>query len=105
LGKASLQSSSAGHDGNLHDVAVAVGGSIRVTDAVHARELALAGLGIAYLFEPLARAGLRAGTLVQVLRHTAFEEPGLFLYFPRRASQAPKLRAFIRVRQSPTRQA
>jgi len=78
-----------------HDVAVAVGGSIRVTDAVYARELALAGLGIAYVFEPLARADLRAGTLVQVLRHTAFEEPGLFLYFPRRASQAPKLRAFI----------
>jgi DNA-binding transcriptional LysR family regulator len=78
-----------------HAVAVAVGGSVRVTDAVHARELALAGLGIAYLFEPLVRADLRAGTLVQVLPSTAFEEPGLFLYFPRRASQAPKLRAFI----------
>jgi DNA-binding transcriptional LysR family regulator len=78
-----------------HDVAIAVGGSVRVTDAVYARELALAGLGIAYLFEPLVRADLRAGTLVQVLRHTAYEEPGLFLYFPRRASQAPKLRAFI----------
>jgi DNA-binding transcriptional LysR family regulator len=76
-------------------VAKAVGGSVRVTDAVHAKELALAGVGIAYLFEPLARAELRAGHLHQVLPRSAFEEPGLFLYFPRRASQAPKLRALI----------
>jgi DNA-binding transcriptional LysR family regulator len=76
-------------------VAKAVHGSVRVTDAVHAKELALAGVGIAYLFEPLARAELRAGTLRQVLPRSAFEEPGLFLYFPRRASQAPKLRALI----------
>jgi DNA-binding transcriptional LysR family regulator len=78
-----------------HDVALAVEGSVRVTDAVHAKELALAGVGIAYLFEPLVRAELRAGALRQVLPRSAFEEPGLFLYFPRRAAQAPKLRAFI----------
>lgn len=30
-----------------------------------------------------------------LLAHTAIEEPGLFLFFPRRASEAPKLRAFI----------
>ncbi|TIO28437.1 MAG: LysR family transcriptional regulator, partial [Mesorhizobium sp.] len=36
-----------------------------------------------------------AGRLVQILPKTAIEEPGLFLYFPRRASMAPKLRAFI----------
>ena len=78
-----------------HDIAKTVSGTIRVTDPVHAKELALAGVGIAYLFEPLARAQLRAGTLRQVLPRSAFEEPGLFLYFPRRASQAPKLRALI----------
>ena len=78
-----------------HAVALKVDGSVRVTDAVHAKELALAGVGVAYLFEPLARAELRAGTLRQVLPRSAFEEPGLFLYFPRRASQAPKLRALI----------
>ncbi|MFL6695922.1 MAG: LysR family transcriptional regulator [Vitreoscilla sp.] len=83
-------------DGTRH-VAKSVSGSVRVTDAVHAKELALAGVGIAYLFEPLAHAELREGTLRQVLPRNAFEEPGLFLYFPRRASQAPKLRAFIEV--------
>ena len=79
----------------VHDVAKAVDGTVRVTDPVHAKDLALAGVGIAYLFEPLVRAELRAGALRQVLPRSAFEEPGLFLYFPRRASQAPKLRAFI----------
>lgn len=92
-------SSGAVYDWELREgtqaVAKAVGGSVRVTDAVHAKELALAGIGIAYLFEPLARADLRAGTLRQVLPRSAYEEPGLFLYFPRRASQAPKLRALI----------
>src|ERR1700761_1348727 len=70
-----------------HAVAKAVAGTVRVTDPVHAKDLALAGVGIAYLFEPLVRAELRAGTLRQVLPRSAFEEPGLFLYFPRRAAQ------------------
>src|SRR5262249_39370519 len=60
-----------------------------------ARALALAGIGFVYLFEPLARADIEAGRLVQVLPEASIEEPGLFLYFPRRASMAPKLRAFI----------
>ena len=95
--------SGAVYDWDLRDggqaVAKAVGGSVRVSDAVHAKELALAGLGIAYVFEPLARPELQAGQLCQVLPRSAYEEPGLFLYFPRRASQAPKLRAFIDVAQ------
>lgn len=77
------------------DVALDVGGTARVTDALSARDLALAGLGVAYLFEPLVREHLRSGALRRILPETAIEEPGLFLYFPRRASEAPKLRAFI----------
>lgn len=76
-------------------MSASVKGSARVTDAVYAKELALAGIGVAYLFEPLVREELREGSLRQVLPRTAFEEPGLFLYFPRRAEQALKLRAFI----------
>jgi DNA-binding transcriptional LysR family regulator len=77
------------------DVAVAVRGTARVTDPVFARDLALAGVGIAYVFEPLVRSDLRSGNLRQVLPQTAITEPGLFLYFPRRAAEAPKLRALI----------
>ncbi|TPL05636.1 MULTISPECIES: LysR family transcriptional regulator [unclassified Mesorhizobium] len=77
------------------DVVVETRGTTVVTDSLGAIDLALAGLGLAYVFEPLVRADLAAGRLVQILPQTAIEEPGLFLYFPRRASMAPKLRAFI----------
>ncbi|RWA74538.1 LysR family transcriptional regulator [Mesorhizobium sp.] len=80
---------------NGKDVVVETRGTAVVTDSLAAVDLALAGVGLAYVFEPLVRAGLAAGRLVQILPKTAIEEPGLFLYFPRRASMAPKLRAFI----------
>jgi DNA-binding transcriptional LysR family regulator len=79
------------------DVAVEVSGPVRVTDSLYARELALAGVGIAYLFEPLVRADIREGRLTWILPKASIEEPGLFLYFPRSASAMPKLRAFIEV--------
>jgi DNA-binding transcriptional LysR family regulator len=77
------------------DLAVSVSGSVRVTDSLYARELALSGVGIAYLFEPLVREDLRAGRLKRILPEASIEEPGLFLYFPRYASETPKLRSFI----------
>ncbi|WMT86560.1 LysR family transcriptional regulator [Pelagibacterium sp. 26DY04] len=77
------------------EVAVAVKGSAIVTESHSAIELALAGVGLGYAFEPLVRADIAAGRLVQVLDQFAVDEAGLFLYFPRRASLAPKLRAFI----------
>ncbi|RWE71174.1 MAG: LysR family transcriptional regulator [Mesorhizobium sp.] len=80
---------------NDKDVVVETRGTAIVTDSLGAIDLALAGVGLAYVFEPLVRADLAAGRLVQILPQTAIEEPGLFLYFPRRASMAPKLRAFI----------
>ncbi len=82
---------------NGQDVSVEVSGTVRVTDSFYARDLAREGVGIAYLFEPLVREDLRTGRLQQVLPAASIEEPGLFLYFPRYASQAPKLRAFIDV--------
>jgi len=77
------------------DLSVEVHGSARVTDPLFALDLALAGVGIAYLFEPLAEAALASGRLVEVLPQCALQEPGLFLYFPRRAAEAPSLRALI----------
>jgi len=77
------------------DISVAVKGSVRVTDSLYARDLALEGLGIAYLFEPLVREHLKAGRLREVLPAASVDEPGLFIYFPRYAAEAAKLRAFI----------
>ena len=89
------------YDWELNDggklVEVRTSGTTLVTDASHARDLALAGIGIAYIFEPLVRRHIREGRLKWLLPQTAIEEDGLFLYYPRRASLAPKLRAFIDV--------
>jgi DNA-binding transcriptional LysR family regulator len=64
---------------------------------MEALSLALAGAGVAYVLEPLPRPYLRDGSLKWLLPQTAFEHDGLFLYYPRRGSLAPKLRAFIDV--------
>ena len=77
------------------DLQLQVAGPVRVSDPLAALDLALAGLGIAYVFEPLAREAIADGRLQWLLPQTAIEEPGLFAYYPRRASEAPKLRAFL----------
>jgi DNA-binding transcriptional LysR family regulator len=76
---------------------VKTSGTALVTDTTEALRLALAGVGIAYVVEPLARRYVREGSLEWLLPQTAVEHDGLFLYYPRRASLAPKLRAFIDV--------
>jgi DNA-binding transcriptional LysR family regulator len=79
------------------NISARVGGTSVITDASFAREFALAGIGIAYIFEPLVRTELRDERLRWVLPEASIEEQGLFLYFPQRAALAPKLRAFIAV--------
>ena len=78
-------------------VMVKPSGTALVTDTTEALSLALAGVGIAYVTEPLARRYLREGSLKWLLPQSAVEFDGLFLYYPKRASLAPKLRAFIDV--------
>ncbi|MFZ5709268.1 MAG: LysR family transcriptional regulator [Pseudomonadota bacterium] len=78
-------------------VEVPVAGTARVSDPGQARDLALAGVGIAYIFTPLVAEDLAEGRLVEIMPEAAFDEPGLFLYFPRRAAEARKLRAFVEV--------
>ena len=78
-------------------ITVKTSGTALVTDTTEALSLALAGVGIAYVHEPLARRYIREGSLKWLLPETAVEHDGLFLYYPRRASLAPKLRAFIDV--------
>src|ERR1700758_2957706 len=78
-------------------ITIKTSGTALVTDVTEALSLALAGIGIAYVHEPLARRYIREGSLKWLLPETAVEHDGLFLYYPRRASLAPKLRAFIDV--------
>jgi DNA-binding transcriptional LysR family regulator len=79
------------------ELSARVRGTVVVTEPHYAVELALAGIGIAYVLEPLVRSALREKRLRWLLPEASVEEPGLFLYFPRGASTMPKLRAFIDV--------
>jgi DNA-binding transcriptional LysR family regulator len=81
-------------------VTVKTRGTAVLTDAMLARDLALAGAGIAYIFEPLVREDLREGRLQWVLPQAAHPEGGLFLYYPRRISMSPKLKALVEVARS-----
>jgi DNA-binding transcriptional LysR family regulator len=78
-------------------VVVKTSGTALVTDTMQALSLALAGVGIAYVAEPLARRYLRERSLEWLLPQSATEYDGMFLYYPKRASLAPKLHAFIDV--------
>jgi DNA-binding transcriptional LysR family regulator len=72
-------------------------GPVIVNDALQAVALATKGVGIAITFEPAVREPLAEGLLIRLLQRYSAQKPGLFLYFPKRASLAPKLRAFITV--------
>ena len=80
---------------NNAEVSVRVRGTVVLTDPHYGVDLALAGAGIAYVFEPLVRAEIRARRLRWLMPEASIEKPGLFLYFPRGASETAKLRAFI----------
>ena len=77
------------------EVSLQVRGTTQTTDPLYAIDLALAGVGIAYVFEPLVRAEIRGRQLRWLMPAASTEWPGLFLYFPQRGSAMPKLRAFI----------
>ncbi|MCX4216196.1 LysR family transcriptional regulator [Pseudomonas sp. MCal1] len=56
---------------------------------------ALQGLGLAYVFEDMAREHLASGRLVQVLADWCPYYPGLHLYYPSRRYVPAPLKAFI----------
>lgn len=56
---------------------------------------ALQGLGLAYVFEDMAKEHLERGHLQQVLGDWCHYYPGLYLYYPSRRQVPAALRAFI----------
>lgn len=58
-------------------------------------DLAVQGLGLAYVSELSAERALRARKLSVVLEEWCPEVPGFFLYFPSRAQASKNLKAFI----------
>ncbi|WP_426755934.1 LysR family transcriptional regulator [Myxococcus sp. Y35] len=84
---------------------VPVRGPIISADFQPLRELAEAGLGLAYAFEPDVKPQLERGTLRTVLEPYAARVEGFFLYFPSRAQVSPPLRAFVEVAREVTARA
>lgn len=86
------------------DLEIAVHGRLTVNDGDASVRAAIAGVGLAYILESIARPALADGRLVRVLARYCPPFPGLFLYYPSRAHLAPKLAAligFLRVRRPP----
>ncbi|WP_323797407.1 LysR family transcriptional regulator [Nisaea sp.] len=77
------------------EVRVPSNGNLVLNDLTIGLDFALEGLGIIYIFEPWIEDELADGSLVELLPEASVEETGLFLYFPERAGNNPKLRAFI----------
>lgn len=74
---------------------VPVTGPIETNDAGFMLRAALLGLGLAYTPDFAARDAIRTKALESVLDEYLPPAPGLFLYFPERAKEQPKIRALL----------
>ena len=78
-----------------HEFSVDPKGGIIVDDHLTMIALARRGLGLAYTADLVAATALASGEPQGVLTRYLPVRPGLFLYFPARSQNQPKMRAFI----------
>jgi DNA-binding transcriptional LysR family regulator len=77
------------------EVEIEVAGPLALSDQDLMLDAALAGTGLAYVFEGIATPALATGGLVRVLEDWCPYYPGFFLYYPSRRQLPAALRAFI----------
>jgi len=77
------------------EFSLAVPGSVVVNDHLSMIAFAKRGVGLAYTADLVAARELASGELEAVLKSHLPTKPGLFLYFPAKSQNQPKLRAFI----------
>ena len=80
---------------DAHAFEVKVDGLLTVNEPELALDVALDGLGLAWVLESRARPHLDAGALVEVLAAWQVPFPGFFLYYPSRRQVKPALAALI----------
>ncbi|RKH88735.1 LysR family transcriptional regulator [Corallococcus sp. AB045] len=80
---------------NGKELEVETRGSLALSDQVEILEAALAGLGLAYLFESQVQPLIDQGRLVRVLEAWCPPYSGFFLYYPSRRHLPPVLKAFV----------
>lgn len=78
-----------------HDFSVEVRGTLVFNDSGLGRRMAIAGLGLAQVFEAAAEQDVAAGRLLRLLDGWQPPFPGFHLYYPSREQLAPKLRVFV----------
>jgi DNA-binding transcriptional LysR family regulator len=78
-----------------HAIEIAVSGPVIANDFPTMLGLAVKGVGLAQVPEPIAAELVAVGKLVHVLEPFAPTMPGVFLYYPGRRQITPKLRTFI----------
>ncbi|TXH35905.1 MAG: LysR family transcriptional regulator [Rhodospirillaceae bacterium] len=77
------------------ELEIEVDGPLALDDQDLMVDAALAGTGIAYVFEGLVRRHLAEGRLVRLLEDWCPYYPGFFLYYPGRRQLPAALRAFV----------
>jgi DNA-binding transcriptional LysR family regulator len=80
---------------NGRPLEVRVDGPLVFNDTDLMRQAAIAGLGIAYLYEDDAAVDIQAGRLTRILKDWCPQLPGYFLYHPSRRPTPPALAALI----------
>lgn len=80
---------------NAQEISVDAAGSVIVNDHLSMIALAKAGVGLAYSADLVAARALSEGALHSVLNAYSLRSQGLYLYFPAKSQNQPKLRAFI----------
>ncbi|MCY1073169.1 LysR family transcriptional regulator [Archangium lansingense] len=85
------------------EVLIEVDGPLTLTEQGLMIDAALAGLGLAYVFEGLVEPLLEQGQLVRVLEDWCPAYPGFFLYYPSRRQLPAALRAFIDFAKAPAK--
>ncbi|AKQ69479.1 Transcriptional regulator, LysR family [Myxococcus hansupus] len=80
---------------NGKELEVETRGRLALSDQVEILEAALAGMGLAYVFESQVESLVRQKRLVRVLEGWCPVYPGFFLYYPSRRHLPPVLKAFV----------
>lgn len=84
-------------------VEIAPEGRLTLSSAQQELQAAIAGQGIAHVFEDYADAAIRDGALAEVLADWSPKLPSWFLYYPNRRHSSAAMRAFLKFVRRSTR--
>ncbi|WP_418884956.1 LysR family transcriptional regulator [Aurantimonas endophytica] len=79
-------------------------GRLTLSSAHQELQAAVAGQGVAHVFDDYARAGIENGTLVEVLADWSPTLPSWYLYYPNKRHSSAAMRAFLEFVRQSTRQ-